>query len=421
MLVIKSPKRKKNEKSTTDGFFPYYAGFPERFVREVIESSSLSSESLVFDPWNGSGTTTYVSSNLGYKARGIDINPVMVIVARARHINRSHIRDLRENFSGIVKDLGRLKSVALADDPLLNWFSLNTATMIRNLERRIFRKFSLSPSNENPLDTTSILGAAYYVALFNFCKKITQRFRSTNPTWLRLAKVNEEKIDITFSEVSAEFKKCVLEISSHAELNSEADSDVIITLGDTTQFKKNNFADLILSSPPYCTRIDYTAATRIELALLHPLLEINRENLSRLMIGSIRVPIEDVQVDPKWGETCVNFLRDVTLHNSKASNGYYRKTHIDYFSKIYQSIENIKVSLKEAASAILVVQDSYYKEIHNDLPKIFIEMAENIGMENFLVKSFEQSNSLSRINPASKKYRRSVVVTESVLCFRKKD
>ena len=38
---------------------------------------------MILDPWNGSGTTTYAASQLGYTSRGLDLNPVMNIVARA--------------------------------------------------------------------------------------------------------------------------------------------------------------------------------------------------------------------------------------------------------------------------------------------------------------------------------------------------
>jgi len=62
--------------------------------------------------------------------------------------------------------------------------------------------------------------------------------------------------------------------------------------------------DLILTSPPYCTRIDYSAATRIELALLHPLLNLKMEDLGRRMIGSTRVPDHDIAVSETWGDTC---------------------------------------------------------------------------------------------------------------------
>jgi DNA modification methylase len=83
-LAIISPKRTSKSENLWEGFFPYYAGFPEAFASSILRTSGLSSESTVLDPWNGSGTTTYAASKLGIPTIGFDINPVMVVVGRAR-------------------------------------------------------------------------------------------------------------------------------------------------------------------------------------------------------------------------------------------------------------------------------------------------------------------------------------------------
>ena len=43
----------------------------------------------MLDPWNGSGTTTYAAAQLGHSSIWLDLNPVMVIVARARLLSPS--------------------------------------------------------------------------------------------------------------------------------------------------------------------------------------------------------------------------------------------------------------------------------------------------------------------------------------------
>ena len=149
-----------------------------------------------------------------------------------------------------------------------------------------------------------------------------------------------------------------------------------IRLADTNQTGPNSDSvDLILTSPPYCTRIDYTAATRIELAVIQPLTTQAPEQLRRQMTGSTRVPDHAINPRQHWGSTCVAFLDAVKKHHSKASDGYYHKTHLDYFDKMDRSIANCAGALRESGGAILVVQDSYYKDLHNDLPTILSEMA----------------------------------------------
>ena len=82
-LSIPSPKRNPKLQTGWEGFFPYYAGFPESFARSAVTGINLPNDAVIYDPWNGSGTTTYVASTLGVSSIGFDLNPVMVIVAKS--------------------------------------------------------------------------------------------------------------------------------------------------------------------------------------------------------------------------------------------------------------------------------------------------------------------------------------------------
>jgi hypothetical protein len=75
--------------------------------------------------------------------------------------------------------------------------------------------------------------------------------------------------------------------------------------------------------------------------------------------------------------------------------------------------------LKKNGVALLVVQDSYYKDIHNDLPQIVCEICEKVGLETVRSVDFRLRRSMSGINPYSRSYQRPSGATETVLCFRK--
>src|SRR5207247_7810722 len=67
-------------------------------------------------------------------------------------------------------------------------------------------------------------------------------------------------------------------------INAPRLGDSTIMLADTsTMALEDESVDLALTSPPYCTRIDYTAATRIELAVLGPLLSTSARALGKQM------------------------------------------------------------------------------------------------------------------------------------------
>jgi hypothetical protein len=194
---------------------------------------------------------------------------------------------------------------------------------------------------------------------------------------------------------------------------------VSICIGSSTSLPiPSGSIDLVISSPPYCTRIDYAVSTSIELAILQ--YQSDRyELLRRRLIGTSTVPREAGEVQEKWGETCRNFLLQIHTHKSKASNTYYYKNHVQYFGLLYDSIKEISRTLKPDAYCVLVAQDSYYKEIHNDLPQIISDMAVSVGLSLRDSTNFRLARTLAGVNPGARKYRQDFEATERVQCFRK--
>jgi DNA modification methylase len=425
-LIIQSPKRTPDAMRGWDGFFPYYAGYPEPFARSVLASAGLAKNALVVDPWNGSGTTTFSASRLGLASQGFDINPVMLIVARARLLPRSEADSLEPLARKILKGLRGNQSLVKPDDPLLNWFTLPTATLARALERRIQDHFlgdmTLSASGVK-LENISGLAATFYVALFSVCRHLAASYQSSNPTWLRKPRDGEYVIESDREEMFAMFVanlKSMTEALVARPTQIEKLADVDLSIADTASLKiVEKRIDFILTSPPYCTRIDYAAATRIELAVLHPLLGLKMEDLGRRMIGSTRVPTVEITRNSQWGPTCGRFLSAVKKHPSKASEGYYYKTHLDYFDKMQASLTSLGAALKDGGKAILVVRDSYYKDVHNDLAAITTEMGNTADLRLGRRVDFHISRSMAGVNPHSRAYRQTSSAVESVLCFRK--
>ena len=180
-LVIQSPKRTNQAQRGWDGFFPYYAGYPESFARALLKSANLPKDAVVLDPWNGSGTTTFSASQLGLTSCGFDLNPVMIIIARARLLPPSEADSLapltRETIKGVRADQRLLRP----NDTLLWWFENSTAALIRSLEQRIRNQLvgrqTLMPTG-GKLERMSGLAATFYVALFSVCRQLTAPFRS---------------------------------------------------------------------------------------------------------------------------------------------------------------------------------------------------------------------------------------------------
>ncbi len=426
-LEIRSPKRNKAEQTGWEGFFPYYAGYPETFARGILNTAGVARGSVVCDPWNGSGTTTYVASALGVSSVGLDINPVMIVVARARLLPPSEADSIEPIARQLLSSVKRSRLRLDDDDALRTWFADETSAAIRSVEAgirgQLVGAMTLNSQGTN-LDRLSGRAAAFYVALFAVCRELAAPYRSSNPTWIRRPASGEGKVHVTRAEIATRFLANVTAMAealakhSHSPVPNDAATEV--RLADSTKAGiAATSTDLVLTSPPYCTRIDYAAAARIELAVLDALSPSNERDLARQMIGSTRVSNVHVDPSPSWGPRCATFLKAVREHPSKASGGYYLKTHLDYFDKMERSIDGMAKALKPGGAAILVVQDSYYKDVHNDLPAIITDICEVHGLALRRKQAFHFRRSMSGINPHSRTYKRHAGAVENVLCFSK--
>jgi hypothetical protein len=156
-----------------------------------------------------------------------------------------------------------------------------------------------------------------------------------------------------------------------------------------------------------------------ELTLLGYDLKTSFDELRRNLIGTSTVPSQTPPIDRNWGNACGEFLNDVFSHSSKASQSYYYKSHVQYFDSAYRSLSEIQRVLKPSGRCIIVVQDSHYKNIYNNLPLIYTEMAGAVGMQLIREERFPAIRNMAKRNPQVKKYRTDPTAHEAVLCFQK--
>jgi len=420
-LEILNPKRVSEAQTGRASWYPYYAGFSEKFAERLIASARLNTASIVSDPWNGSGTTTAAAAGNGHDAFGCDLNPVMVLAARARMLSKREKHSLIPLAAGIAD--GSLSKATTHDEPLTDWFNPSAAAALRNLELAIQALLVSNNASFRVLTAREIarisdLAAFFYVALFRTTRGLLTRFEASNPTWFKKPGSSSARLRSLPETISRLFRQQVKTMADAIPNDPlSKDSEVTITLNSSEKIPLEDEAvDFILSSPPYCTRIDYAFATRIELAVLGYRAD-EFDELRRSLIGTATVPKGTGEAQKNWGRTCTRFLERLKSHASKASATYYFKNHVQYFTSIYGSLGEIVRTLKKKGACVLVVGDSYYKEVHNDLPKIITEMNESHGLVLRRSEVFRHRQTMARVNPNVRKYRSRIDAAESVLCF----
>jgi SAM-dependent methyltransferase len=412
-----------------DRLFPYYAGYSKRFAAKLLRSLELKPTTVVFDPWNGSGTTTRAASELKHQAVGCDLNPVMVLIAKADLIASSEAPAITPLASEIGARALARQAEPSADDPLCKWLVPNSAWALRSIERQINRTL-VNGETHVPIaelhDFSSVapLAAVMYLALFRATRRLLSGFLGSNPTWIKAPSDKANRLRPAGDLISALFNAEAAYLASRIAARSPVEENEIVAKLYRANSSKvpldNKSVDLVLTSPPYCTRIDYAMATSIELAVLGVGSE-NFDKLRRSLLGNATVGPDKIhEPNPMWGETCLQFLEALRGHPSRASAGYYYKNHLQYFSGLSDSIREIARVMRPDAVCVATVQDSHYKELHNDLPLIFGEMCASHGMAPSRRVDFASGRSMANINSKSLQYRTPRRTTESVLAFQAK-
>jgi DNA modification methylase len=411
-------------------WYPYYAGFSPLFVRSVLLSAGLQHGAKILDPWNGSGTTTATAVELGYRAQGFDLNPVMVVVAKARLLSTQESPSLSPIASEILKKAKNDRPrVINLDEPLTTWVSPDSAVAFRKIEQAIqlllvdSTKYEFLSARDD-FEGLSDLAAFYYTALFRVARKVLRRFFASNPTWVKKPEHPSARIRPSFSSILALFKAevdaMISLVQSEACRPPTSNREVSVSVASSSSLPvHDNCVDLVLTSPPYCTRIDYAVATMIELAVLGYAPRGSLEVLRRQLIGTSTVPATVPDISSEWGETCRTFLQKVNSHTSKASTTYYLKSHVQYFASIDKSLAELSRVLKPGGKCVLVAQDSYYKDVHNNLPRIITEMGAAHSLKLVRRANFCLARTMAGVNPAVRPYRNYFGATESVLWLRK--
>ncbi|CAG9427345.1 hypothetical protein NVI2019_PEGOAJLN_02742 [Providencia alcalifaciens] len=402
--MISGAKRGKNERKGLHSWHPYYAGYSESFVKSVLHVEKLECGSTVLDPWIGSGTTGIVCQKLGINCIGIDINPVMSYFAAAK--SKSIITELqfdcREYLNKILDAFTHYSKYENSDISLFQ-----QSKKYYDIICGIF-------SNEKDAEYINAIKAFFCSVLFVTIRKNFTIKTGSNPTWISKKSVSKSvQLDFVI-EYKNNYEKMIHELKDNYSDNYGMSSYKVFNADSKMLPISNSSVDLIITSPPYLTRIDYAVSTRIELEVISG---IDGYDLVRKQtMGTTTVPSIQDDISPLWGDICLDVLSRVSKHYSIASNSYYLKNKIRYFHDAYESLLEIYRVLSNGKSAYLVIQNSYYKEIEIPLYSIYCEMAKGIGFSKQEIVYEEnvkvilgQINSRSSIYIKDKKYFEKVI------------
>ena len=422
MPDLPTPKQPLGERRKD--WYPYYAGFTNSFAQAVI-NHFLPKATSVLDPWSGSGTTVNVAAALGRSATGLDVNPALTVVARARNCPITLTNSLDALGAELLRAMTHESELLNRSDPLLTWLRAPAVVQVRQLQRAIHivliddRSLAseLEAGRAEAIDDLPLLASFFYAALFAVARDLLASFRGSNPAWLRSPASPSHRLNPSLATLSTTFGSRVRYLKQRLTLTSPvASSRARLGTQNLLDWSSAQKFDGCLTSPPYGTRIDYVKGSLPELAILGLSADATA-NLRRLATGTpvvrgIRRPAAELQSSEAF-----RTLSAVAKHPTHGSANYYRPWLANYLIDLQRSCHKICRAIKKQGRICVLVQDSYYKAVHIDLQQIVTETFEANGRPLLERVDFTVPRSFATINPSARRHLSERRNLESLLAF----
>src|SRR5262249_44211934 len=101
--------------------------------------------------------------------------------------------------------------------------------------------------------------------------------------------------------------------------------------------------------------------------------------------------------------TVQHILERIRDHDSCATKRYYYKAFLYYFTDMQESLQRLYKWLRPGGLLLMVVQDTFYKEIHVATPALLCDLAEAAGLRVVGRKDWTVRQYLSQLSPHSRK------------------
>ena len=411
-VLVPSPKMRPRDRSGLHAWTKLYSSFSDRFALAALSAIRNSTPGLVLDPFVGTGTSLVAAARLGLPAIGVELDPFSALLASASVATRASSQEVARLLRGTTGKLSHSQSALTPD--LFRASDLAYARVVfdRIRTHSSFNWASLLANASHSFDSQLIALAALGIAA-NLSARVA---RGSNPVWYRPVPANEKRATPPLTAIARELAAELLEDLPPATDDALAGDVIVLNEDFRASSLRSASADLVLTSPPYPNRLDYVINHLAPLTLLNELMPINLTGLRARMMGTTKIVSKSLP-NPSWGKLSLALLSAIWEHKSKASSTYYYWIYSQYFADLFATLAEVKRICRPGAKGLMVVQNSFYKELEVPVPAITVEMARNLDIDANLLREETIRIHLGTISPRQTKYLPTKVLTESILSF----
>ena len=397
-----------------------YAAFSYEFALAAVKKLNNVTQAVIFDPFVGSGTTLEAAVTAGMDCYGIELNPSSALVSRCRVSSEADIR--------IVHDLLTRASRTRRKAPPINSETVpaESRVIIEALQdlltqrigctrKDLIASLCMQPDGRYDSETVALVAALQTVK-----KRAQVHFRS-NPAWL-LRGATPDGVESTVPNWRSAALGVADAIQTALLARPKHSSRPTVRVFPAS-FQKAPIGSQTISrfitSPPYLNRLDYINPTLPELHGLGLCHDEVIEDLRRQMMGTTKMrPL--ASSDMKLPSAAIAaLLSAIATHPTKASGTYYLRFFQQYFADLFGFLKWMNSCSTADCKGILVIQDSYYKEIKLPIVQIVTELALAVGFYVSIVHEEARNRHMGSISPHQRSHAPSKLLTEYTLLFQR--
>lgn len=385
--------------------YRYKEAFAFDFVTEFLRRFEADSDDYVFDPFSGLGTTMFASMIYGIPSVGIDKLPLAYFISKTLpSFLLLKENELKEIWTALISKMQRSEPAKVAlDVPIMKAaFDEKTLLTLRKLKTAI--EGLPSPYQD-----------IFLFLFFSILEKCS--FTSKDGQFLRL---NRNKT--TSNPIDAMNRKIAqIEEDVHRMKLLSFDLPMVekcmpeVYFGDTRDLSDIKFErkpTIIITSPPYANRYDYTRTYALELCFHFVK---NFEELKAIRFGILRSHIESkIRKDEAPPHPVIKEVVEL-LERKKLNNPKIPSMIVTYFIDMQKVIKEWFKVLAPGAKVAMVVDNVRFEGELIPVDLVLSEMAEEAG---FKVKEIIVARYKGNSSQQMRKYGR-VPVRESIVIWEK--
>lgn len=376
-------ERQKLEEDLVHGWYRFVLAYPDHLVTDMLDRFDANKDSLVLDPFCGTGTTLVECKKAGIDSVGIDANPASVIASQVKtdwSLNPVVLSSLCEDVVAQAKPVS--EQLMLSDTPLFG-----TDKDVEAIKEEVLRD---SPEGRYLVDSGMVergwIDEVPFLISIALLSAIKQA--EAAPKYVRALKVAlaacvvESAANVRFGpeiyvsegsgthDVLNVFEDKVEDILTDIGTVSAIGQPgkVLVLEGDSRNCSRLlqdsgiQSIDYVITSPPYPTEKDYTRQTRLELVYLGYV--HGRKSLQRVKKQMVRSHSKGIYKADSDGELVAHlpYVREIAdeLREKVEEKTYgfaklYPRIIEEYFGGMYRHFRSLSRILRHGGKAAYVV------------------------------------------------------------------